>query len=60
VLENYIKPKPRDKYPTPAANGLTIYSYGTHAAWVNAGILYTVDGNAELAPEQIQKIAASL
>ena len=43
-----------------AANGLTIYSYGTHAAWVNAGILYTVDGNAELAPEQIQKIAASL
>ena len=60
VLENYIKPKSRDKYTTTAANGLTIYSYGTHAAWVNAGILYTVDGNAELAPEQIQKIAASL
>ncbi len=60
VLENYIKPKSRDKYTTTAANGLTIYSYGTHAAWVNAGILYAVDGNAELAPEQIQKIAASL
>lgn len=60
VLENYIKPKSRDKYTTTAANGLTIYSYSTHAAWVNAGILYTVDGNAELAPEQIQKIAASL
>lgn len=60
VLENYIKPKSREKYTTTAANGLTIYSYGTHAAWVNAGILYTVDGNAELAPEQIQKIAASL
>ncbi len=60
VLENYIKPKSHDKYTTTAANGLTIYSYGTHAAWVNAGILYTVDGNAELAPEQIQKIAASL
>ena len=60
VLENYIKPKSRDKYTTTTANGLTIYSYGTHAAWVNAGILYTVDGNAELAPEQIQKIAASL
>ena len=60
VLENYIKPKSRDKYTTTAANGLTIYSYGTHAAWVNAGILYTVDGNAELAPDQIQKIAASL
>ena len=60
VLENYIKPKSRDKYTTTAANGLTIYSYGTHAAWVNAGILYTVAGNAELAPEQIQKIAASL
>lgn len=60
VLENYIKPKSHDKYTATAANGLTIYSYGTHAAWVNAGILYTVDGNAELAPEQIQKIAASL
>ena len=41
VLENYIKPKSRDKYTTTAANGLTIYSYGTHAAWVNSTPKYT-------------------
>lgn len=60
VLENYVKPKSNNKYSTTTTNGLTIYTYGTNAAWVNAGILYTVNGDAELAPEQVQKLATSL
>lgn len=45
---------------TTIIDGLTIYSNGTHAAWVNRGILYQIDGNTELSSEQIQKIATSL
>jgi hypothetical protein len=41
-------------------DGLTIYSYGGNAAWVNGGILYTVNGNAPLSNEQIQRIATSI
>ena len=60
VLENYVKPNSDDKYTTTTANGLTIYSYGTTAVWVNAGILYTVSGDAELAPSQVERLATSL
>lgn len=49
-----------DKPVTSTIDGLTIYSEGSHAAWVNGGILYEINGNAELSSDQIQKIAASL
>ena len=45
---------------TTMVDGLTVYSDGSHAAWVNRGILYQIDGSAELSSEQIQKIATSL
>lgn len=60
VLENYVKPKSDGRYTTSLINGLTVYSYGTNAAWVNGGILYTVNGNAALSPVQVQKLATSL
>ena len=60
VLDNYVKPKAGDNYMTTAANGLTVYSYGTNAAWVNRGILYTISGDAPLSDDQIQRIATSL
>lgn len=60
VLENYVQPKTGDSYTTTAANGLTIYSWDSNAAWINDGILYTLDGDAPLTPEQIQRIAASM
>lgn len=43
-----------------AVDGLTIYSQGGRAIWVNAGVLYTIDGEAALSTQQIQKIATSL
>ncbi len=49
-----------DKPVTSTIDGLTIYSDGSRAAWVNGGILYEINGNAELSSDQIQKIAASL
>jgi hypothetical protein len=60
LLENYVSPKSDGKYATYSDNGLTIYTYGTDAAWVNGGILYTVDGTAMLSNEQIRRIATSM
>ncbi len=60
VLENYIEPKAGEEYSTHTQSGLTIYTYDNHAAWVNGGILYTIEGNAPLSNDQILRIATSL
>lgn len=60
VLDDYVKPKAGDDYETTTSNGLTIFTYGSNAAWVNRGIFYTISGNAPLSSEQIQHIATSL
>lgn len=60
VLENYIQPKAKENYSTTQSNGLTIYNYGTNSAWVNGGVLYTIDGDAPLSNDQVQRIAKSL
>ena len=60
VLENYVQPKAGKDYNTHTQSGLTIYTFDGQAAWVNGGILYTVDGNAPLSNDQILRIATSL
>ena len=60
LLEKYVDPRSEGKYATYSDAGLTIYTYGTDAAWVNGGILYTVEGDASLSNEQIRRIATSL
>ncbi len=60
VLENFVVPKVGKDYTVIQANGLTIYTYGQAASWVNGGILYTISGNAPLTTEQIQRIAVSM
>lgn len=60
VLDNYITPRAGSSYVPYTERGLTIYTYDNNAAWVNGGILYTVEGNAPLSSEQIRRIATSL
>lgn len=60
LLEKYVNPRSDGKYATYNDAGLTIYTYGTDAAWVNGGILYTVEGDASLSNEQIRRIATSM
>jgi len=60
VLDSYVKPHAGDDYQTTTSNGLTIYTYGSNAAWVNGGIFYTISGDAPLSDDQIQHIATSL
>ena len=60
VLDNYIKDKAGDNYITYDEHGLTIYTYGGNAAWVNGGVLYTITGDAPLSGDQIRHIATSM
>ena len=60
VLDNYVIPRAGSNYIPYAERGLTIYTFDDNAAWVNGGILYTIDGNAPLSSEQIRRIATSL
>jgi len=60
VLENYVQPKAGKEYGINTKSGLTIYTYDNSAAWVNGGILYTIEGNAPLSKDQVLRIATSL
>lgn len=60
LLDNYVSPRAGSNYIPYAENGLTIYTYGDNAAWVNGGILYTIEGNAPLSSSQMREIATSL
>jgi hypothetical protein len=60
VLTNVVKKAAGDNYITTQESGLTIFSYGDDATWVNGGILYTIASNAPLSGEQIRHIATSL
>lgn len=60
VYDNIVARTADDSYITNSQQGLTIYTYKGEAAWVNKGILYTVEGDAPLSNEQLLRIAASL
>lgn len=59
VLDNYVALKTKD-YSITNSQGLTIYTYNTDAAWINGGILHTIEGNAPLSTEQVLRIAQSM
>lgn len=60
VLENIVKKNSDNRYITSQERGLTIYTYNGDAAWVNGGILYTIEGDAPISNDQIRRIATSL
>ena len=60
LLNNYVQPESKGDYTTYNDSGLTIYVYGTDAAWVNGGILHTIQGDAPLTNDQIRHIATSM
>lgn len=60
VYDNIVAKTADDNYVTNSQQGLTIYTFKGEAAWVNKGILYTIEGNAPLNNEQLLRIASSL
>lgn len=59
LLDNYVANK-SDSYLTYQEGGMTVYSYNNSAAWVNGGLLYTVDSSGHLTSDQLLRMAASL
>jgi len=61
ILDNVVRPDAGENYITTKERGLTVYSYGNNAAWVNGGVMYVISSSsAPLSGEQIRHIATSL
>ncbi len=60
VLDNLVSNASGGEYDVHSISGVTVYTYGTRAAWTNGGILYTIDGKAPLNSDQLVKIASSM
>lgn len=60
AVRNKISKDSGGEFITTEEKGLTIFTYKGNAAWVNGGILYTINGNAPLSSDQIRRIATSL
>jgi hypothetical protein len=59
LLDNYIT-RQTENYLTFQERGVTVYTFGNKAAWVNGGLLYTLDGNSSLSSDQILRLATSM
>lgn len=61
LLNNYVKKYYPSDYTTLREQGITIYTRGENAAWVNGGLLYKIESTGKyLTKEQIRNIATSL
>lgn len=59
AVKEFVASQTKDA-TTTVADGLTIYTYGSNAAWVNSGVFYTLKGDAPLSSDQITRIATSM
>jgi len=60
AVKDWVDNESKGAFNESKDKGLTIYTYGGNAAWVNGGILYSITGDAPLSGEQIRRIATSL
>lgn len=60
AVKNMVQKASKSEFMTTEDQGLTIFTYGGNAAWVNGGILYMISGDAHLSSDQIRRIAISL
>lgn len=60
AVKSMVEKESNGEFITTENAGLTIFTYGNNASWVNGGILYKISGNAELDCHQIRRIANSL
>jgi len=59
LLDNYVTQQTQN-YLTYQEHGVTVYTFGNKAAWVNGGLLYTLDGSASLSSDQVLRLATSM
>ena len=49
-----------EKQQTVSGKGRTVYVYGNRAAWVNGGVLYSMQTNGDISNQEILSIATSM
>lgn len=49
-----------EKQQTVSSKGRTVYVYGNRAAWVNGGVLYSMQTNGDISNQEILSIATSM
>jgi hypothetical protein len=59
VLDNFVT-KQTETFLTFQERGIKVYTYDNKAAWVNAGLLYTIEGTASLSSDQVLRLATSM
>jgi hypothetical protein len=60
-LPNILLSKVSDAHQAETASGKTIYIYnGSNATWVDNGVWYNIQGNANLSADQLRQVASSL
>ena len=59
LLDNFVT-RQTENYLTFQERGVTVYTFGNKAAWVNGGLLYTLDGNSSLSSDQVLRLATSM
>ena len=59
VLDNFVVQQ-TETYLTFQERGIKIYTFDNKAAWVNGGLLYTIEGTAALSSDQVLRLATSM
>ena len=59
LLDNVVA-MASDDHKTYQSQGRTVYIYGNNAAWVNGGVLYSMQINGEMSPQEIVSVATSI
>lgn len=61
LLANYVEESGCNNcHQTWQNDGKTVYIYDNNATWVDGGIWYTIEGNAQLTSDQLLRLASSL
>lgn len=60
AVRSMVEEDSEGRFLTSRDRGITVYTYNGNAAWVNRGILYTIEGSADLSSDDIMHIANSL
>ena len=59
AVRSMIEENSKGRFLTSRDRGITVYTHDGNAAWVNRGILYTIEGDAGLSSDAIMRIANS-
>ena len=60
LYDNVVAMSSEGGHKTVSGQGRTVYIYGDRAAWVNGGVLYSVQTNGDISSQELLSIATSM